>query len=398
MKNAQQNLFGGARIEFDECVKLTIQSLETYGPLYNHWAIAWSGGKDSTTLLTLLVQLMESGQVRKPNTFTVFYADTGLELTPLQISAYSIIEQLKTKGIDVRIVKAEMDKRFMVYMLGRGVPPPNNNTLRWCTRQIKVEPMNKEVLKLAKDTGEKILMLTGVRQGESAIRDGRISMSCSKNGAECGQGWFQDMKGGHVSTLAPLLHWRVCTVWDWLKIFAPSKKYGGWHTELLADVYGGDEAEEMNARTGCMGCPLAQKDTALEYVCKLPEWSYLEPLLGLKPIFRWLRLKQNRHRKNGDDFKKDGTLTSNPQRFGPITLKARKKALERILSIQDSCNAVAVRDGKPLVIIIDADEEERIRELIKLRTFPNRWTGEEITGDVIVESIYADGSIQKRLF
>ncbi|WP_241659760.1 hypothetical protein [Sphingomonas glacialis] len=29
----------------------------------------------------------------------------------------------------------------MPYTLGRGVPPPNNNTLRWCTRQIKVEAM-----------------------------------------------------------------------------------------------------------------------------------------------------------------------------------------------------------------------------------------------------------------
>src|SRR3546814_9885760 len=39
--------------------------------------------------------------------------------------------------------------------------------------------------------GGKFLLLTGVRQGESAQRDGRIAMSCGKNGAECGQGWYQ---------------------------------------------------------------------------------------------------------------------------------------------------------------------------------------------------------------
>jgi DNA sulfur modification protein DndC len=40
---------------------------------------------------------------------------------------------------------APLDKRFLVYILGRGVPPPNNNTLRWCTRQIKVDPMAAEL-------------------------------------------------------------------------------------------------------------------------------------------------------------------------------------------------------------------------------------------------------------
>jgi hypothetical protein len=39
--------------------------------------------------------------------------------------------------------------------------------------------------------GERLLMLTGVRLGESAVRDRRIALSCSRNGAECGQGWFQ---------------------------------------------------------------------------------------------------------------------------------------------------------------------------------------------------------------
>jgi DNA sulfur modification protein DndC len=56
----------------------------------------------------------------------------------------------------------------------------------------------------------KILMITGVRQGESAIRDDRIAMSCGKDGAECGQGWYQEVlpnaKGirGRIATLAPL--------------------------------------------------------------------------------------------------------------------------------------------------------------------------------------------------
>jgi DNA sulfur modification protein DndC len=110
-------------------------------------------------------------------------------------------------------------------------------------------------------------MLTGVRVGESAQRDSRIALSCGKNGAECGQGWFQETTPAAVAdTLAPLLHWRVCHVWDWLTFMAPTH---GLPTALVAQVYGGDEAEELNARTGCIGCPLATKDAALDYVLSL---------------------------------------------------------------------------------------------------------------------------------
>ncbi|HWB62143.1 MAG TPA: phosphoadenosine phosphosulfate reductase family protein [Chitinophagales bacterium] len=398
MKAVQINFFTKARIDIDECLDLTLQSLNTYGPLHKHWAIAWSGGKDSTTLATLIVYLLKSGQLSPPESLTIFYADTRMELTPLAISAKIIIEQFKAAGIKVKEVVAELDKRFLVYILGRGVPPPNNNTLRWCTGQIKVRPMQEALKELYNLTGEKILMLTGVRQGESAIRDGRIAMSCGKNGAECGQGWYQTGLSTDIcSTLAPILHWRVCLVWDWLKIYARMPQYGAWNTELLADAYGGDEAEEINARTGCVGCPLTEKDTALDYVCSLPEWSYLSPLKGLRPIYRWLREFQNRHRKNGER-NKDGNLSKHPQRIGPITLKARLEALEKILTIQAQCNQAATRLGRPAVDIINAEEETRIRELIANKTFPNKWTGDEITAGKAIDTIYNDGSVQPLLF
>ncbi len=41
---------------------------------------------------------------------------------------------------------------------------------------------------LREDYGENFLMLTGVRIGESAARDQRIALSCTKDGGECGQG------------------------------------------------------------------------------------------------------------------------------------------------------------------------------------------------------------------
>ena len=126
--------------------------------------------------------------------------------------AQQIIDELRERGINVEIVMAPMDDRFMVYILGRGVPPPNNNTLRWCTGQIKIEPMEEALRRRLDQLDGQILMITGVRQGESAIRDRRIEMSCSKDGAECGQGWYQQVLPNARACAAESPPWRrYCT-------------------------------------------------------------------------------------------------------------------------------------------------------------------------------------------
>jgi DNA sulfur modification protein DndC len=87
------------------------------------------------------------------------------------------MDELEERGVRVEVVRAPLDKRFMVYILGRGVPPPNNNTLRWCTRQIKIDPMQAALEARLDELEGSVLMITGVRQGESAIRGKRIEMS-----------------------------------------------------------------------------------------------------------------------------------------------------------------------------------------------------------------------------
>jgi DNA sulfur modification protein DndC len=374
---ANLTLFSEQRLQMDESIELTIKSLREYGPRHRHWAVAWSGGKDSTTLLTLLVYLLDSGKVERPETLTVLYADTRLEILPLWLAAAEIREELIDRGIDVRVVLPPLDKRFMVYVLGRGVPPPNNNTLRWCTRQTKLDPMRAELAHLHGERGEKFLVLTGVRQGESAIRDGRIQMSCGVNGGECGQGWYQEtLPGDLCDTLAPLLHWRVCHVWEWLRHWAPLPEFGDWSTSLLADAYGGDEAEEINARTGCICCPLASRDMALDALIPNPRWSYLAPLKQLRALWEDLRLPCHRLRKHGER-KKDGSPSSSPYRMGPLTLEARRMATERVLTIQHQVNAAASLQGSPLIDLLNPEEEGRIFELIEARTWPDRWDGSE---------------------
>jgi DNA sulfur modification protein DndC len=197
----------------------------------------------------VVAHLIETGVIPRPQSLTVLYADTRMEIPPLQVSAMRMMGELQKRGFHTRVVLPAMDDRYVVYMFGRGVPPPKNR-FRWCTSQIKIEPMLNALKELRDQAGEKLLMLTGVRLGESAARDARIVMSCSSDCAECGQGWFQEATPESVAdTLAPLLHWRVCHVWDWL-VFGDHE----YPTRMVANVYGGDEAVEINARTGCPTC------------------------------------------------------------------------------------------------------------------------------------------------
>lgn len=399
----QSHLFEASRLTLKRSIEMTAESVAAYAPLHDHWAISWSGGKDSTATLTVLMHLMSEGEIPHPKTLSVLYADTRQELPPLYAAALGVMERLREMDIDVQVCRAPLDKRFLVYILGRGVPPPNNNTLRWCTRQIKLDPMAANLERVIDRVGGTVLTVTGVRQGESAIRDNRIAMSCSKDGAECGQGWYQQVlpeaKGvrGRIATLAPLLHWRVCHVWEWLKFYAPHPDFGGWPTRVIADAYGGDEAEEINARTGCIGCPLASKEAALEAITAQPDWSYLMPLHELKPLYRELREPRHRLRKTGLELRADGTAAANPQRMGPLTFEARRMALDRIISIQQRCNLAAQIQGRPPVDILNSEEVTRINLLIEMETWPDGWEGTEPVATMPLDSVFADGVVQPLL-
>jgi DNA sulfur modification protein DndC len=394
------SLFEDQKMLSTDAIALTAASLNTYGKNHKHWVIAFSGGKDSTATVAVVLYLIESGQVEPPESLTILYADTRQELPPLHNSAMKVLEYARSRGCKTQVVLPEMDKRFWVYILGRGVASPNNGTFRWCTRQIKVDPMMAalEELRSTLEPDDRLLMLTGVRLGESAMRDQRISTSCSKDGGECGQGWFQNSTAPQTDTLAPILHWRVCHVWDWL---VTADIEHGIPTFMVAEAYGmmqSDGEENLSARTGCIGCPLVSgEDTALSRLTKQPEYAYLLPLHRVKQIHRSLRSFENRLQKDGSDRNKDGSIPKNPCRKGALTLDARLKYLDELLNIQREVNERAIAMGMPEISLINQEEEFRIRELIDLKTFPDGWTGDESNGAELIPQVFRDGSIQNIL-
>lgn len=391
------SLFDGERLSLPKAIALSIESLQHYGSFYKHWAIAFSGGKDSSATVTLIANLIETGQIPRPESLTILYADTRQELPPLHMAAMGILKELEQRGFDTRVVLPDLDYRYFVYMLGRGVPPPSN-TFRWCTPKLKVMSMERELEKLREERGEKFLMLTGVRIGESAARDQRIAISCTKDGGECGQGWFQQSSSGAIAdTLAPIVHWRVCHVWDWL---LQADLDLGFPTFEIAKVYGQDVSdgeEPLNARTGCIGCPLVQKDAALDRVIAQPEWAYLAPLQKLRPLYWEIKKPQYRLRKHGEE-RKAATKYIGRNRLGPLHLEAREWMLEQVLAIQTEVNTAARSLGKPEISLINDEELARIKELIAANTYPERWDGTEHRGDELLPEILPDGSIQPLLF
>ncbi|NJL01603.1 MAG: phosphoadenosine phosphosulfate reductase family protein [Spirulinaceae cyanobacterium SM2_1_0] len=393
------NLFETERLSFDRSIELSAESLRHYGSLYDHWAIAFSGGKDSTATVTLVAYLLETNQIPHPKSLTVLFADTRQELPPLHNAAMGVLAALRDRGWQTRVVLPALDYRYFVYMLGRGVPPPSN-TFRWCTPKLKVMSMERELEAVRQACGDKLLMLTGVRLGESAARDQRIALSCSRDGGECGQGWFQQSSAAAIAdTLAPLLHWRVCHVWDWL---VSADVDLGFPTLEVAEVYGHNpqdelgETEPLNARTGCIGCPLVQEDSALERVIQNPKWAYLTPLKRLQPLYREVKKPKYRLRKHGER-RKDGQWSAKQNRPGPLHMEARQWLLDQILEIQMAVNKGAQLAGQPEFSLINAEELARIRELWAANTWPERWDGTEPHGDKVLDTFLADGSIQPRL-
>ena len=392
-KPRQKSLFEQLRDSMRDAIETSIASLNAYGSQYDYWCISYSGGKDSSATVSFVRWAIKNGFVKAPKKLYVLYSDTRQELTPLWTTAERFIKELREEGVDARMVAPVIDDRFYVYMFGRGVPPPSN-TFRWCTPQLKIEPIEAALAQVREETGQKFLQLTGVRMGESAARDARIAISCSSKDGECGQGWFQARPSTHVAdTLAPLLHWRQCYVWDWLYDawtdkyvqrvlgFPEAKGHGYDYLGDIAVAYGNDEG-----RTGCIGCNLASRDVALENIIKNPEWSHLAPLMGIKPLFKELKQAKNHLRKAEPELKKDGNFGKNGQRLGPLTMEARAYGLERILDIQRRAS----------VDLINADEEARIRQMWADGIYPHGWEGgfdnpNHVRGDVALDAITVVG-------
>ena len=234
--------------------------------LTSDWSCSYSGGKDSSSLVTWIEWLRRAGwiSVKRPS---LVQSDTGVEDQMLQTISKDMMSLLRESGWECTVVETKIHEKLYNRILGIGNTPihPGITSMRWCTRSTKIDPMERWRETNA-PSGQSYLTLTGLRLGESTMRDGKIKKRGCSAGGECG------IPDPSDRTYSPLLNWSTCHVVDWLSgmvarevrdamgdVFAITKRlvkiYG---VKVDRNVFEFAEPEVTASRFGCIGCPAIQ--------------------------------------------------------------------------------------------------------------------------------------------
>lgn len=133
------------------------------------WIIGFSGGKDSTVLLSLVWKALEKikswptpFQLRRK--VYVVCNDTMVENPVITDYVYEVLDKIEKKAraenlpIFVRKTIPKLEDTFWVNVIGKGYPVPNN-AFRWCTERLKIRPTSNFITEQVADMGEAIILL-----------------------------------------------------------------------------------------------------------------------------------------------------------------------------------------------------------------------------------------------
>ena len=145
------------------------------------WIIGFSGGKDSTVLLTLtwlaLQQLKEVGYHLMRQVYVVCN-DTMVENPVIEEYVTVVLDTIRKAAreqelpITVATTTPELEDTFWCCVIGKGYPVPNNS-FRFCTEKMKIKPTSKFITDQVVADGEAIV-LVGTRLSESQQRERSI--------------------------------------------------------------------------------------------------------------------------------------------------------------------------------------------------------------------------------
>ena len=148
-------------------------------PHLSPWIVGYSGGKDSTVVMHLVVEmLLQLPKSDRRRDVHIVSNDTLVE-SPLVMGHIDARQQelrAAARAFDLPLTVAttspEPEATFWVNLIGRGYPSPNRS-FRWCTDRMKIQPTSRYIRSKVDSAGEAILLL-GVRRDESATRAGSI--------------------------------------------------------------------------------------------------------------------------------------------------------------------------------------------------------------------------------
>jgi DNA sulfur modification protein DndC len=299
------------------------------------WIIGFSGGKDSTLVLHLVIEsLLELPRSRRTRPVYVVANDTLVESPIVEDFVDQTLSHLRTglEGLQlpctVHKTVPQVLHTFWVNLIGRGYPSPTR-MFRWCTDRMKIRPTTDFIRSKVVESGEVILLL-GVRRSESAAR--AATAKRYDNGTRLNA--HNDIPGCLV--FRPILELNTEDVWEYL--MAHSAPWGGSHSALVKlyrDAMGGEcpividpdaqpSCGSSSIRFGCWTCTVVDKDKSFRNQVD----KGFEHLIPMAEFRDWLKLfcyePENRmtERRNGQ------------QGLGPLTFEAREVVLDRLQQLQ----------------------------------------------------------------
>ncbi len=349
--------------------------------VYKHddrpWLIGYSGGKDSTLLVSLVYEAMkrikESGSELSKRVY-IITSDTMVEnpivKNYMHSSSNSINKAAKNDGLNMQadIIYPETDQTFWCRVIGLGYPTPEPPGFRWCTDRLKINPMNKYVNERIKERGE-IIVLLGVRKGESLTRMKTITAREIEGKL---LNMHNDIPNAYVYN--PITEIPNDLVWEFL-LKDDCKSPWGTDMKYLFNLYQGENLGEEksvlgevdrdkipvtgNSRFGCWCCTMVKEDKSLQNFINKSNEKDANQLTLLRDfrnnllVMREDASMRDNKRRNGAVYKKaDGSFG-----MGPFTLEARKIILEGLLELENKTGLVLITREELKVIDKMWDEE-----------------------------------------
>ena len=354
--------------------------------VYKHdarpWLIGYSGGKDSSLLVSLVIEtVLRLPEDQRTKKIFIVSSDTGVENPIVQKymhdSSKKINEFSKIVKANIRadIIYPDVVQSFWTLVIGLGYPTPEPPGFRWCTERLKIHPMNRYTNAIIEEYKEVILLL-GVRKAESMSRLRTISAREIVGKILTPH---TDIKGAYVYN--PLTEIKNELVWEYLLKDDGISRWGVDMKYLFSLYQGEDMGEEQsvigeinkdkiavtgNSRFGCWCCTIVKEDKSLQRFID----NGSKELTPLRDFRNWLvSIRQNpefrdNKRRNGKVY-----LKSNGEYgFGPFKMSARQEILKRLLILQKKTgfSLITTEELKEIDTIWDLEGDLTRRRLVEI--------------------------------
>lgn len=394
----------GNEMEFAEFMKIKEEMSLVYQHDNRPWMIGFSGGKDSTLLVSLVCEMLMGLPKEKRNKRVYIVSSDTLVENPI-VRDYMhkmsrlINDNCSELNIKAEIIYPQIKDSFWTKVIGLGYLTPEAPGFRWCTERLKIHPMNDYTLNKIKSNGEVVLLL-GVRKAESTYRANNIRSREIEGKLLIPH---NDIQNAFVYN--PLTEIPNEEVWKYLlrdEAISPWKSdnkflfslYQGENLKEEESVIGEVDKDKIsvtgNSRFGCWICTMVKEDKSLKAFIDRGE-TWLIPLRDFRNWLLELRVTpeaRETKRRNGAMYRKpDGTLG-----LGPFTLKTRQDILKRLLLLENELkiSLISVDELKFIDSLWDQEGDLSRRNLVDIY---HEVKGKQLPWDQYKQPMYEDDII-----